>query len=620
MNEKATSAETSPLIRERPKRGLKTHFIAVLGVLATISVVRVFHRHPIDRSALLGHGNDEPASWSWTEVEPSRKLRWEKCYDDEFECARLDVPMDWVDPTEEERVVLGVIKLAAKDRSSNLSPVFVNPGGPGGSGVRLQTQTLSKKILTGCKDIISFDPRGVGVSTPRVECWGTSQKRKLWSMQEPGLIDERPGLVYDLYARAVAYSGACATANNDTGIMRHLSTPNIARDMLEILDKTGHEKLRYWGFSYGTVLGGVFAGLFPDRVERLVSDGNCDYHDWFNLDHVNFLSDTDSIFDAFDHFCHKAGPGKCALWASSPKSIQQRRSNLLDSLKKAPVVIPAWSHPTGPELPELVTYSKLQLLTRGVIYKPIAKFPRMAEIYAALEQGDGLPYYDMFTEGDELASADLCALGDTPATMPQETGTEEDAFPAIMCSDVDGIDESAEEFERYAERIQGISRWAGAANVFFRSVCVGRTVKPKWRFSDGKLMLFLDGIGAVLMEWTVDFVKGDTAHPILFIGNMADNVTPLQSAYNNSARFPSSVVLKQNSYGHCSLAAASTCTAKYIRTYFQNGTLPESGTECEPDYELFQLPDAKEEIQQMDDLAAAVYRLANEVDIMPGGW
>lgn len=59
----------------------------------------------------------------------------------------------------------------------------------------------------------------------------------------------------------------------ETGINAHLGTASIARDMLEILDKTGHEKLRYWGFSYGTILGGVFAGLFPERVERLVSDG-----------------------------------------------------------------------------------------------------------------------------------------------------------------------------------------------------------------------------------------------------------------------------------------------------------------------------------------------------------
>ena len=92
-------------------------------------------------------------------------------------------------------------------------------------------------------------------------------------MQEVSVFDEHPGLIYDHYARQMAYSGACEAAMNETGIMRHLGSASIARDMLEILDKTGHEQLRYWGFSYGTILGGVFAGLFPERVERLVSDG-----------------------------------------------------------------------------------------------------------------------------------------------------------------------------------------------------------------------------------------------------------------------------------------------------------------------------------------------------------
>jgi pimeloyl-ACP methyl ester carboxylesterase len=70
----------------------------------------------------------------------------------------------------------------------------------------------------------------------------------------------------------------------DMGIMQFLGSASIARDMLEILDKTGNEKLRYWGFSYGTILGGVFAGLYPERVERLVSDGKFSY--------MNHSSDT----------------------------------------------------------------------------------------------------------------------------------------------------------------------------------------------------------------------------------------------------------------------------------------------------------------------------------------
>lgn len=106
-----------------------------------------------------------------------------------------------------------------------------------------------------------------------MECWGSSQRRKLWSLQETPVADEHPGLIYDAYARAAAYSGTCESAMEDIGLMQFLGSASIARDMLEILDKTGNEKLRYWGFSYGTILGGVFAGLYPERVERLVSDG-----------------------------------------------------------------------------------------------------------------------------------------------------------------------------------------------------------------------------------------------------------------------------------------------------------------------------------------------------------
>ncbi|KAI9905004.1 hypothetical protein N3K66_001533 [Trichothecium roseum] len=520
------------------------------------------------------------APWSWYDIKPSTELRWESCYDNKFECARLDVPMDWQSPTEEQRVVLGVIKLPAKIKGSNLPPVFVNPGGPGGSGLEwlLEVGDDMQTIVGANQDLISFDPRGVGVSTPRVECWGSPQKRRVWSLQETPVVDERPGLIYDAHARAAAFSGACERRMAGTGILEHLSSAYAARDMLAVLEGTGHRALRYWGISYGSILGGVFAGLYPDRVERLVSDGNVDYNDWFHLDHGNFVADADLIFDAFDAACHRAGPAKCALWAETPAAVLDRRAAILEGLKLRPVLIPANATlpggdddgNEGPAMPELVTYSRLQRLTRGLAYRPLFYAERMAAAYAALERGDGLPFYELANSEDgPSAPGDMCSVGDGPeGLVPTST---EDAFSAITCSDSEPMDSGVEGYGEYVDKITGISRWTGAASSFFRVACAGRSVRPKWRV-------------------TGDDFGGDTAFPILFIGNLADNVTPLQSAWNNSAKFPSSRVLVQNSYGHATLSAALTCTAKHIRAYFQDGALPESGTECEPDYDLFEMP------------------------------
>ena len=300
---------------------------------------------------------------------------------------------------------------------------------------------------------------------------------------------------------------------------------------------------------------------------------------------------------AFYHFCHLAGPSKCALYAPSPEEVQARVDALLERIKVSPVIVQP-NVITGPEIPEIISYSRVRRLISTTLYQPVRMFARTATALAALEKGDGEPLYQYYLAGSDPSS--LCSLETVPPTEPASGSDEDtgDAFPAILCSDAEPSNLTIEEMELHAERLQEISRAAGSVLVLFRMACVGRTVRPKWRFAGP--------------------FGGNTSFPILFVANAADNVTPLVSARNNSAAFPGSTVLVQNSYGHTSLSTASTCTARYIRNYFQTGVLPAPDAVCEPDVAPFDLEVEGQQDSDADEddaeLSKAIQELARDAN------
>ncbi|KAK1852237.1 alpha beta hydrolase fold family [Colletotrichum chrysophilum] len=559
--------------RSKCKAAVTAAALSALGLVALFKGSFVPSPWPTSthRQAHEPHGS---AGWSWSSIKPSRTLEWHECFEDGgFDCARLDLPMNWLELSDDRRVVVAVSRIRATDKSNYKGPVFFNPGGPGGSGVWSLKHhgKYLQEIIGENHDLISFDPRGIGASIPRIECWSSPQKRQTWGMQDPGLPDAHEGALAESFVRGAAYSQACENAMNGSGILEHIGTVSHVRDMLEIVHQTGYDKLKYWGFSYGTIIGGVFASMYPDKVERMVNDGNVDLREWFNSQHINFLRDTDKVLYAFYEFCYQAGPDRCAFYATSSQAIEERFNKLLSDIKALPIVINA-DEKTGPDVPSVVTYSKVKILLSSVLYEPQYQFENFAKILAALERRDGRPYYEHYNP-NKPSTAPLCAPRPVSPfePFPEILDGTPDAFPVIMCADHPPVHNlTLEEVKRQSEELIGLSPATGSINVPFPITCNQRNIRPQWRF-DGPF-------------------EGKTKHPILFIANKFDNITPLVSARNNSAGFPGSTVLVQNSYGHTTLAAPSKCTKGYIKAYFQNGTLPDAGAECEGDSYPFAEP------------------------------
>ncbi|PVH87626.1 alpha/beta-hydrolase [Cadophora sp. DSE1049] len=578
------------------RNAVRTFMIASSLVGALV----LWHPNSWRQWAFQSEVSRETPDFRWMDIQPERYIVWHRCYE-KFDCARLDVPLDWQDPSDDIRVSIAMIKLNATDRKEYKGSLFINPGGPGGSGV-WYVKKLGEKYQTIAgrnHDIIGFDPRGVGMTRPIIDCWnGYQQNAELWALSRPPVIDAHPGMLYDAYAQSSAWSKQCASKIGggsrgdikdsaerkvqEAGPGRFVGTASVARDMVEMMEKVGEQKLRYWGFSYGTVLASMFATLFPDKVDRIVSDGNVDIRGWTMGSSIHFIDDAHKVMNAFYDFCHIAGPSGCNFHADTPEAIKARLDRLLASIKKNPVIVPAEKSPSN--RPEIVSFSSVRRLISKSLYQPISIFPSLAEGLASLEIGDGVP----FIKAQGVSKDPISCGNDSELKADLSEGTG-DAFPAVMCSEASRLLDTPDEFQKYVDALTELSPSTGAIMAQdFRLQCAGWTVQAKWNFTGP--------------------FTGNPANPILFIANSADNVTPLSSARLNAAGFNGSKILIQNSFGHTSLSTPSRCKAAVVNAYFQNGTLPENEHVCEADVKPFGSVEGKSTLS-LDEVDSALYTL-----------
>ncbi|MGG8408508.1 alpha/beta fold hydrolase, partial [Streptomyces sp. 12297] len=188
----------------------------------------------------------------------------------EWECSALDVPLDYDEPGG-ETIELALIRAKALDPKKRIGSLVYNFGGPGGSGVAsLPGAAKDYQRLRARYDLVSFDPRGVGRSAT-VRC---EDDQQLDAYYQGDSSPEGPAEEKEFVDGIKKYAAACE--RNSAEVLPHVGTLNAARDLDRLRAALGDEKLHYFGISYGTELGGVYAHLFPKNVGRAVFDAVVD--------------------------------------------------------------------------------------------------------------------------------------------------------------------------------------------------------------------------------------------------------------------------------------------------------------------------------------------------------
>ncbi|KAJ7066946.1 TAP-like protein-domain-containing protein [Mycena amicta] len=506
--------------------------------------------------------------FDWDSLTASATLNWTSCYSG-LQCALLEVPLDYTFQDKRNASIAIARIPATVSADEYLGPIQFNPGGPGGSGVSaiVSAGASFAEIFGPRFDIVGFDPRGVSFSKPSVNFFDSAAQR---AFLDPRRLEHSFKLV-----------GQQAKQHDTENVLQYLTTDNVARDLLRITEAFGFEKLQYWGVSYGTVLGQTFATLFPVRLQcictpptdtRCVMDGEA----WFSANLTGSLTDANKALEQFFTGCFNAGPSGCAFYDSSPAKIASNLDALLQTFRDQPQpVLTNTSH-------GIVDFSFLRNVVFGSIYSPYNTFVTLAERLAELSGGNATNTYAQYQvdpfECDSSSDANV--------------GSIFEAEISTACGDAGIVDDSIGDLRAFYANEAELSSFADIWGLW-RIWCSGWKVHREGRF--------MGPVGA------------NTSFPLLIIGNTADPVTPHMWAVKASTLFPNSALITQNSPGHTSLVAPSVCTHGALAAYFQNGTLPASGTVCEVDAELFPSSKVKTLVGEDSNLVNAIYSIAEGV-------
>lgn len=442
-----------------------------------------------------------------------QQIAWQACQGGE--CARVVVPLDWDEP-DGQAITLAVFRKRAT--GTHRGSLFVNPGGPGASGLAM-ARGFDGTPFPG-RDIVGWDPRGSGESTP-VRCGTTQQTDALNALdQSPDAEAEWQALV----AGQQEYARQCRQASGR--LLDHISTLDTVRDLDYLRHLVSDPKLTYLGISYGTWIGALYAELYPARTGALVLDSA-----------VNITEDESVIqamgFDLalgeFADWCVQRGD--CQL-GSSREQVLATITGYFAARDRTPLQVDGRRfHDTSAVM--------------GVAAHLYSGKPAYESLYNSLmwavSRND--PQY-LQRAGDWLLGRDDHGYGSLAHS-----------FPAIACADSpdDGLEGARVGWPRDADKAPVFGRWMGPG-----LACAYWTAEPMPPIK----------------------VTAEGSSPILVLGATGDPATPYQQSVWMAEQLEQGVLVGWRGAGHSAYSLGNTCVRSIVHDFVNRGTVPRDGTMC----------------------------------------
>lgn len=451
--------------------------------------------------------------------------------DPAFQCARMEVPLDYARPGERTGTI-AVLRHAAPASPERIGSLVINPGGPGASGVQTAaylSTSLAQTEVGRRFDIVGFDPRGVGASEPTIRCLEPAERD---ADRRDDDTDASPAGVAQTEAEERRTAELCAQRSG-LDLLANAGTRDVARDMDVLRATLGDPRLTYLGYSYGTRIGSTYAEQFPANVRAMVLDGALDPDQDPTTELIEQGRGFQGAFDAFARDC--ASRPDCPL-GQDPARTTQAYQQLTRPLIDAPLPLPDG---------RVLSYADAQQGTINALYVE-TYWPRLVRALNDLRAGQGAAlmtladeYYERNRDGTYASS--------------------QDAFEVVRCADDPRVTDPAQSLARaqaYNEAAPFLDSGRGASSA--RDSCAFWPTPPT-------------------SQPHVPQVPG--LAPPLVVSTTGDPATPYQAGVELARALGGSLLTKVGDE-HTAVFQSSQCVDDIATRYLIDGTPAPPGATC----------------------------------------